>query len=95
VTFSDSNVVVAITKVDFSINCGMMKAIKELIDEGERVAALLCNSIEHVIVNTQAEPTILFLCEQDWRACRGGGGMDEPLGEEFINEFMQHGKLNF
>jgi hypothetical protein len=95
VTFSNSNVVVGVMKVDFSINCGTMKVIKELIDEGERVAALLHNSIECVIVNTQAEPAICFFHEQDWCACRGGGRMDEPLGEEFINEFAQCSKLDF
>jgi hypothetical protein len=96
-TFSDLNVVVAITKVDFSINRGTMKAIKELIDEGERVVDLLHNLIECMIVNTQVEPAILFFffCEQDWHACRGGGGTDEPFGEEFVNEFAQCGKFNF
>jgi hypothetical protein len=39
-TLSDSNVVVAVTKVDFSVNHGMMKVIEELVDEGERIAAL-------------------------------------------------------
>jgi hypothetical protein len=61
--FSDSNVVIAIVKVDFGINCGMMKAVKELIDEGERVAALLHDLIEHTIVDTQVEPTILLFHE--------------------------------
>jgi hypothetical protein len=61
--FSNSDVVIAIAKVNFGINHGTMKAVKELVDEGERVAALLCDSIEHMIVNTQAEPTILLFCE--------------------------------
>jgi hypothetical protein len=58
--FSNSDVVIAIMKVNFGINCGTMKVVKELIDEGERVAALLCDSIECMIVNTQAEPAILL-----------------------------------
>jgi hypothetical protein len=44
--FSDSDVVIAIAKVDFGINCGATKAVEELVDEGERVVALLCDSIE-------------------------------------------------
>jgi hypothetical protein len=58
--FSDSDVVIAIAKVDFGINRGAMKAVEELVDEGERVAALLCDSIEHAIVDTQAESTIFL-----------------------------------
>jgi hypothetical protein len=61
--FSDLNVVVAIMKVDFGINHGMVKVIKDFIDEGEGIVALLCDSIEHTIVETQGEPTIFLLCE--------------------------------
>jgi hypothetical protein len=61
--FSDSDVVIAITKVDFGINRGAMKAVKELVDEGERVVALFCDSIECTIVDTQAEPAILLFRE--------------------------------
>jgi hypothetical protein len=63
VTLSDSNVVVAIAKVDFSVNSGVMKAIEELVDEGERIAALFCNLIECVIVDTQAKTAIFLLHE--------------------------------
>jgi hypothetical protein len=63
VTLSDSNVVVAVVKVDFSVNCGAMKAVEELIDEGERIAALFCNSIKCAIVNTQAKTAIFLLCK--------------------------------
>jgi hypothetical protein len=62
-TFSDLDVVIAIEKVDFGINRGMTKVVEEFIDEGERVAALLCDSIEHVIVDTQVEPAILLFHE--------------------------------
>jgi hypothetical protein len=61
--FSNSDVVIAIAKVDFGINCGTTKAVEELIDEGERVVALLCDSIERAIVDTQAEPAILLFRE--------------------------------
>jgi hypothetical protein len=57
---SDSNVVVAITKVDFGINCGAVKAIEEFIDEGEGIAALLRDSIEHTIVDAQVESAIFL-----------------------------------
>jgi hypothetical protein len=60
-TLSDLNVVVAIVKVNFSINCGAMKAVKELIDEGERIAAFFCNSIKCMIVDTQAKTAIFLL----------------------------------
>jgi hypothetical protein len=59
-TFNNSDIVIAIMKVDFGINCGVTKVVEELIDEGERVAALLCDSIECAIVDTQAEPAILL-----------------------------------
>jgi hypothetical protein len=57
---SDSNVVVAVTKVDFGINCGMAKSIKEFVDEGEGIVALLHDLIERTIVNTQAESAIFL-----------------------------------
>jgi hypothetical protein len=63
VTLSDSNVVVAIMKVDFSVNCGMTKVIEELVDEGERIVALFCNLIECTIVDTQAKTAIFLLHE--------------------------------
>jgi hypothetical protein len=62
IAFSDLDVVIAIVKVDFGINCGTTKVVEELVDEGERVVAL-CDSIEHVIVNTQVKPTILLFHE--------------------------------
>jgi hypothetical protein len=58
--FSDSDVVIAIVKVNFGINHGVMKVVEELVDEGERVVALLCDLIEQMIVDTQAEPAILL-----------------------------------
>jgi hypothetical protein len=61
--FSDSEVVIAIVKVDFGVNRGMTKVVEDLIDEGERVAALLCDLIERTIVNTQVEPAILLFCK--------------------------------
>jgi hypothetical protein len=61
--FGDLDVVIAIVKVDFGINHGATKAVEELIDEGERVAALLCDSIECMIVDTQVEPAIILFCE--------------------------------
>jgi hypothetical protein len=57
---SNSNVVVAIMKVNFGINHGAAKVIEEFIDEGEGIAALLHDSIEHMIVDTQAESTIFL-----------------------------------
>jgi hypothetical protein len=62
-TLSDSNVVEAITKVDFSVNHGTTKVVEELIDEGERIVALFCNSIKHMIVDTQVKTAIFLLCE--------------------------------
>jgi hypothetical protein len=62
-TLSDSNVVVSIVKVNFSVNCGVTKAVEELIDEGERIVALFCNSIKHAIVDTQVKTAILLLHE--------------------------------
>jgi hypothetical protein len=62
-TLSDSNVVVAITKVNFSVNRGVMKAVEELIDERERIAALFHNSIKRAIVNTQVKTAIFLLCK--------------------------------
>jgi hypothetical protein len=61
--FSNLNVVVAVTMVDFGINCGTAKAIEEFIDEGEGIVALLHDSIKHVIVDTQAEPAIFLFCK--------------------------------
>jgi hypothetical protein len=60
-TLSDSDVVVAVTKVDFSVNCGAVKAVEELIDEGERIVALFCNSIKCTIVDTQVKTAIFLL----------------------------------
>jgi hypothetical protein len=60
---SDSNVVVAITKVDFGINRGTAKSIEEFVDEGEGIVALLRDSIERAIVNAQAESTIFLFCK--------------------------------
>jgi hypothetical protein len=54
------NVVVAIMKVDFGINCGMVKVIEEFIDEGEGIAALLHDLIEHAIVDAQVESTVFL-----------------------------------
>jgi hypothetical protein len=42
---------------------GPDKVVEELVDEGERVAALLCDLMEHMIVDTQAEPAILLFHE--------------------------------
>jgi hypothetical protein len=60
---SDSNVVVAVTKVNFGINCGVAKLIEEFVDEGEGIAALLHDSIECAIVDTQAESAIFLFCK--------------------------------
>jgi hypothetical protein len=57
---SDSNVVVAIMKVDFGINCGAVKVIKEFVDEVEGIVALLHDLIEHAIVDAQAESAIFL-----------------------------------
>jgi hypothetical protein len=62
--FSDSDVVIAIMKVNFGINCGMTKAVEELVDEGERVVALLCDSIECAIVAHRWSPPSFFFANR-------------------------------
>jgi hypothetical protein len=57
---SNLNVVVAIVKVDFGINRSAVKAIKEFVDEGEGIVALLHDLIEHVIVSAQVESAIFL-----------------------------------
>jgi hypothetical protein len=56
---SNLNVVVAIMKVNFGINCGVAKAVKEFVDEGEGIAALR-DSIECAIVDAQVESAIFL-----------------------------------
>ena len=50
-------------EVDFCVNCGAAKLIEEVVDEGNGVATLFCDSIECSVINTKVKSTVFLLGE--------------------------------
>ena len=59
-SFGYSDIVVAITEVNFHINCGTAKLTEEVVDEGNGVVTLFCDSIECSVINAKVKSTIFL-----------------------------------
>ena len=68
----NSDIVVAIMEIDFCENHGSAKAVEEVIDEGDGVAAFLHDAVECVVIDAQMEPSVFLLCEENQCSCRRG-----------------------
>ncbi len=76
VSFSDADVVVSGSEIDFGVDAGGAKAIKKVADEGDRIAVLLGDTIESAIVDAKPEGSVFLLREEDGGAGGRVGGTE-------------------
>ncbi len=95
VSFSDADVVVSGSEIDFGVDAGGAKAIKKVADEGDRIAVLLGDTIESAIVEAKPEGSVFLLREEDGGAGGRVGGTDEAFSEHVIKVFTNGFELGF
>jgi hypothetical protein len=57
---------VGVPEIEFGIYVCLSRSIKQVGNEQKRIAILLCNPIESMIVNAKAKTSILLFGEKDW-----------------------------
>ena len=80
ITFTDSNEVVGVLQVDFSIHGGFLQAVEEVRDMWKWVLVFLCDFVEASKVGTEMGRAVFLSSEEDWSAVRQEQWSDEPHG---------------
>jgi hypothetical protein len=73
ISFLNSDLVISIKEIKFAENLGIIKPVKKLINQRNRIAILHCDGIETSVINIKSQGTILFGHKDHWRTCRAHG----------------------
>jgi hypothetical protein len=73
ISFLNSDLVISIKEIKFAENLGIIKLVKKLTNQRNRIAILHYDGIETSVINTKLQGTILFGCKDHWRTCRAYG----------------------
>jgi hypothetical protein len=79
ISFLNSDLVISIKEIKFAENLGIIKLVKKLTNQRNRIAILYCDGIETLVINTKLQGTILFGHKDHWYTYRAYGFPDVTL----------------
>jgi hypothetical protein len=63
ISFLNLDLVISIKEIKFAENLGIIKPVKKLTNQRNRIAILYCDGIKTSVINTKLQGTILFGCK--------------------------------
>jgi hypothetical protein len=79
ISFLNLDLVISIKEIKFAENLGIIKPVKKLTNQRNRIVILHYNGIETLVINIKLQGTILFGRKDHWRTCRAHGFPDMTL----------------
>jgi hypothetical protein len=79
ISFLNSDLVISIKEIKFAENLSIIKLVKKLTNQRNRIAILHHDGIETLVINTKSQGTILFGHKDHWYTCRAHGFPDMTL----------------
>ena len=76
-------------QVECSVDASLSGGLEKIGDERKWIPIFLCDFVETMEIDAEAEGAILFTDEKDRGAVWRGGGLDKITGQMFVNEFME------
>jgi hypothetical protein len=73
ISFLNLDPVISIKEIKFAENLDIIKLVKKLTNQRNRIAILYCDGIETLVINTKLQGTILFGHKDHWHTCRAYG----------------------
>jgi hypothetical protein len=70
ISFLNLDLVISVKEVKFTKNLGIIKLVKKLTNQRNRIAILYCDSIETLVINIKLQGTILFRHKDHWHTYR-------------------------
>jgi hypothetical protein len=76
ISFLNLDPVISIKEIKFTENLGIIKLVKKLTNQRNKIAILHYDGIKTLVINTKSQGTILFGRKDHWHTCRAHGFPD-------------------